>query len=263
MQLGFRIGLVLAYTLGPFGSSLSTARTKTTPAEEAVDISAGKDRLRIFTDGKKHYIALIPFDFNGPLFFYGDGQTFWAQRPYGGGRDGDSSFDRSFWEPRAQNRKESMFQFHDKKYSLFCSTRETPFTPLSEAENTAMLGSAKFLRPRWKHQSYWLAKDDKSRYYFVDRMREPEGNKAFRLFVGPKGSLKLLKMTNVVSDTHGDRFSTKSGELRLIGSNEGLWIVGKSKTNLQLVPIEDNHVLVYKDLGVYAGEKLGTPCDDL
>ena len=29
------------------------------------------------------------------------------------------------------------------------------------------------------------------------------------------------------------------------------------------VPVEDNHVLIYTDLGVYTGEPLGTPCDDL
>jgi hypothetical protein len=28
-------------------------------------------------------------------------------------------------------------------------------------------------------------------------------------------------------------------------------------------PIEDNRVFIYTDLGVYAGQRLGTPCDDL
>ena len=29
------------------------------------------------------------------------------------------------------------------------------------------------------------------------------------------------------------------------------------------LPREDNHVLIYQDLGVYEGQRLGTPCDDL
>jgi hypothetical protein len=30
---------------------------------------------------------------------------------------------------------------------------------------------------------------------------------------------------------------------------------------LRLLPLEDNVHLIYGDLGVYAGEPLGTPCD--
>jgi hypothetical protein len=29
------------------------------------------------------------------------------------------------------------------------------------------------------------------------------------------------------------------------------------------LPLDDNRVLIYTDLGVYAGQRLGTPCDDL
>ena len=71
-------------------------------------------------------------------------------------------------------------------------------------------------------------------------------------------------LTYVAFDTQGDIFSTKTGELRLVSSaTEGAWIQGKTRTKLTIVPIEDNHILVYTDLGVYSGEKLGTPCDDL
>jgi hypothetical protein len=258
--LGRCLGPCLGLVLGLAGAPALAA-----PApDESVDIGSVKDKLRIFTDGKKHYFALVPFDYSGPFFFYGDGETFWTQRSFGGGRSGDESFNRSFWDPRSANPGQSMFQYREKKYSLDCAGRETTFTPLPEAESAAMVASGKFMRPRWKRQSYWLARDDKARYYYVDRAREPEGNKNFRLFVGPKGNLKQQRMTNAVSDSRGDIFSTKSGELRLITSgSEGTWIQGKTKTTLTIVPIEENHVLVYGDLGVYTGEKLGTPCDDL
>jgi hypothetical protein len=29
------------------------------------------------------------------------------------------------------------------------------------------------------------------------------------------------------------------------------------------MPVEDNTVLIHKELGVYIGQPLGTPCDDL
>ena len=249
--------LAVAQSAGPGDARAATP-------DETVDISTVKDKLRVFTDGKRHYIALVPFEYSGPYFFYGDGKTFWAQRSFGGGRNGDEAFNRSFWEPRVQSPGQSMFQLQNKKYTLDCGGRETNFTPLPDDERAAMIAAAHFMRPRWKRQSYWLARDDKARYYYIDRAREPEGNKNFRLFVGPKGNLKLQRMTNVVSDTKGDIFSTKAGELRLVTSGtEATWIARRVRTPLTIVPIEDNHILVYTDLGVYTGDNLGTPCDDL
>ena len=72
--------------------------------EDTVDVSAYKQKLKVLTDGKGHYVTLLPFTISdGPdtgLLFYGDGKTFWAQRRIGGGRDGNESFDTVFWEPR-------------------------------------------------------------------------------------------------------------------------------------------------------------------
>ncbi len=230
-----------------------------------MDISAIKDKLKIFTDGKNHYVAIVPFDLSNNTFFYGNGKTFHVQRVFGGGRNGDTQFNRSFWDPRAKNGGESMFQFSDKKYTMYCSTRETSFQPVPAAEGTAMIAAAKFQQSLWKRQSYLLARDEKGRYYYVDRAREPEGNHDFHLYVGPKGNLKLQPMTNVVSDSKGDIFATKRGEMRFVSGDDksAVWLQGKARVKLVSVPIEDNHVMIYTDLGVYQGERLGTPCDDL
>jgi hypothetical protein len=29
------------------------------------------------------------------------------------------------------------------------------------------------------------------------------------------------------------------------------------------VPVDANRIMIYTDLGVYAGQRLGTPCDDM
>jgi hypothetical protein len=69
-------------------------------------------------------------------------------------------------------------------------------------------------------------------------------------------------MTNVVSDSAGDAFATKSGELKLVlGKKEASWVQANKAKNLILLPIEDNAQLIYSDLGVYSGQPLGTPCD--
>ena len=234
-------------------------------AADTVDITTVRDKLRVFTDGRKHYIVISPFDMSANTFFYGDGKTFHAQRTFGGGYSGDIAFNRAFWEPRAHGGSESMFWLVDKKYTLSCINRETKFEPVPTAEANAMISGAKFLHALWKRQSYALARDEKARYYYVDRAREPEGNTNFRLYVGPKGNLKLQPMTNVVSDSKGDIFATRNGQMRFVSGDDKstFWLQGKARTQLVSVPIEDNHALIYTDLGVYTGERLGTPCDDL
>lgn len=234
-------------------------------ADEPVDVSADKPKMVVVTDGKKRYVAIVPFaedSFKG--FFYGDGKVFYEQRVFGGGSSGHESFDKVFWDPRARAPYQASIDFKDKKYEMTCATRKTELVPLADAEAKAILDGAKFYKPLWKHQAYALARDNTGKYYYVDRAREPEGNKSFRLFVGPKGQMKQQKMTNVVSDSAGDIFATKTGELRLIlNQNESLWQAKGKQTKLISLPIDENHVMIYSELGVYTGERLGTPCDDL
>jgi hypothetical protein len=232
-------------------------------ASAPADISAVKDKLELLTDGKKHYVAVVPF---GPSehFYYGDGQQFFAQRVISSGSSGTESFDYTFWEPRVNAGYQASFGFRDGKYQMQCEERKTPLVAVPHDEAAALLARAAFFRPRWTHRAHALARDDRGTYYYVDRVREPEDSKTFRLFAGPKGATRELKMINVVSDSEGEVFATRTGELRLVlGKGEAAWIKGKKRTKLIPVPVEDNHVLIYTDLGVYAGQRLGTPCDDL
>jgi len=235
------------------------------PEEPTVDISAVKDSLQILSDGKGHYIAVDPWGDTYKHLYYGDGKRFHAQRVGGGGRQGNEAWDRIFWEPRVAARWQGGVGLRsDGKHSVQCGKRATELTPVEATEREKILTEAKFHGPLWKYSAYSLARDDKGTYYYVDRPREPENSKAFRLFAGPRGSMKPLKMTNVVSDSQGDIFTTKKGELRLVlGKKKSVWFSGKSEIELVSLPIEDNVVMIYTDLGVYAGQRLGTPCDDL
>src|ERR1700693_1943537 len=70
------------------------AKVGAKPDEPAVDVAAVKDKLEILSDGKKHYVALIPFDDGGGTHvYYGDGKTFHALRVIGSGASGRESFD--------------------------------------------------------------------------------------------------------------------------------------------------------------------------
>jgi hypothetical protein len=258
--------------MGLFAMSAPALAEKAAPEpDEPLDLAADKPKLKLVTDGKNHYVAVVPFgDMDAPLLYSGDGgKNFYQQRVFGGGSSGDGkkpddNFDKVYWDPRANAPYQASFGYREQKYEVLCQERKTRLEPVADADAAKLLGAAKFWKPRWKHQAYALARDNTGKYFFVDRAREPEGNKSFRLFAGNKGSLKQQKMTNVVSDSEGDIFATKTGSLRLIlNKGESLWEASGKKQKLVLLAIEDNHVLIYTDLGVYTGLPLGTPCDDL
>jgi hypothetical protein len=261
--------LVVTTMVSVLASAAPTETTKIAPVPNGddgapLDLGPAKDKLLVLSDGKKHFVAVVPFGDTFEHLYYGDGKTFWAQRVVGGGSSGTESLDRVFWEPRVDAPWKASFDLKDGKYTVQCDDRKIELRPVPEAERAGLLGEARFFEPRWKHQAYALARDSQGKYYYVDKVRKPEQSRSFRLFVGMKGSLKPQKMINVVSDSEGDIFATKSGSLRLIlDKHETTWIAGKKKTALINLPIEDNHVLIYTDLGAYTGQRLGTPCDDL
>jgi hypothetical protein len=274
-RLRFGLGMLLAALVGaaallaPAGARSKPAAKApaqpAAPAAPAVDVAAVKEKLKILHDGKKHYVALIPFDDGGwAHVYYGDGKDFHALRVIGSGANGRESFDLTFWEPRVKARYQASLEFRNGKYEVQCDTRKTELQPLPDAEGAAMIAGAAFHAPMWRYRAFALARDDHGTYYYVDRQREPEDSLNFRLYSGPRGALKPLKMVNVVADSEGQIFSTKAGDLRLVlDRKEAAWVKGKSRTTLVPLPIEDNAQLIYTDLGAYTGQRLGTPCDDL
>jgi hypothetical protein len=253
-----------------------TAASASAPAREApapADVSEVKDKLTVWSDGKKHYLALqLTTDTDKPVFWSADGKDFYQLRIFGGGSEGGDDdlkrLDRVYWEPRVDAPYKASFDYKkdDKgaELSIQCSERKTRLTRLPAAEAKAIVDDARFWKARWNHRAYALARDNTGRYYYVDNVREPEHAKSFRLWAGVKGAMKPLKMINVVSDSEGDIFTTRSGSLRLVlDKHETMWMQNEKKTKLIFLPPEDNHILIYTDLGVYTGEPLGTPCDDL
>ncbi len=87
----------------------------------------------------------------------------------------------------------------------------------------------------------------------------------FRIWRGLHGKMKRLKMKNVALDSEGSVFSTARGDLRLVLSEPGVatWAAGHRHTRLKVLPIRRNLSVIFSELGVYFGQQLGTPCDDL
>jgi hypothetical protein len=236
------------------------------------DVGEAKARLAAVTDGKGHFLVYDktkPID--GDNVFYGDKAALHRMRVVGGGSHGTESFDMSFWDPRHKggNAARPSFSMRDegKVFEVACGARVTPLQPVAEAELKALIDNVKFLGPIFTRQPDVLLRDDAGVYYFVDRVRSDnsEDRRDYRVFVGPRGKMKQLPLKDIVDDSEGKIFATKSGNLRLInGPSPGnRWVSGKVTKKLTEVPVVENLPIIYVELGVYAGLRLGTPCDDL
>ena len=259
--------LILGFSV----SHASAADRKPEPGE--LDTSAFRDSLAVFTDGAGHYMTMVTFETMtegvefGEHVYYGDGARLYAQKI--GGASSDSKqrkIHRSFWEPRGGG----SFAGQGVKYVLECHDRATAFAPLKDDARKAFLEKARFFPRLWKRRAYTLARDDEGTYYYVDRALQPRESFDFNLYRGTRGAMKPMPLVNIVSDSEGDIFAGKRGRLRLVLTNSSgrrqrawEWIAGKARKPLVDVPVDRNAMLIYRDLGVYDGKRLGTPCDDL
>lgn len=256
-----------ALGVGLCAISIASAEVPT----QAVDVSAYRDKLTVLSDGKGHFIAVTPIGSDERAVFYGDGKVFYQQRLVGMSRNGDK-WDHVFIDPRlpvgGRDEGTGYLIFDGKQHRVECDKRVTNLNPVADAEAKTLLSSAQFQRSPRKFSPYALARDDRGTYYYVDRGNHPEDKQRFRVFAGQKGNLKQLQMKSIASDPSGDVFSTKTGTLRLVLNKEPQelkWIFGKKTAGLVRVPLDFNTMIasIYNEFGVYTGERLGTPCDDL
>lgn len=228
----------------------------------------------VCTDGKGHYVVVTPEEERGgDQLYYGDGKTFFQvpSLPFTSGM--------SFLEPRFFNKSSNPnFRGQDwrvvseveldrkaKTCAVRCGEKNIALTVVEAGQGAELLRKAAYSPNPQQFAPYALLRDTKGNYYFVDRGVRATDQKNYRVFIGPRGGLKQQKMTNVISDSEGEIFSTKKGDLRLLldKAKASVWIENAKKSlELRQVPVEENMPLIFNDLGVYEGIRLGTPCDD-
>jgi len=148
--------------------------------------------------------------------------------------------------------------------SVTCGARAVELKLLDDKAKAAAISGAKFVPSPNDREPYALARDRKGTYYYVDRGNTAETAKDFHLYRGQRGRLKPLSMRDVVSDSEGEIFASETGKLRLIvGKEEAQWIATTAPQKLTRLPLAENYGLIYNELGVYLGDRLGVPCDDL
>jgi hypothetical protein len=187
----------------------------------------------------------------------------------GSSSDGEGRWDYSTWAPRVPDGPHlgSLEHKKDGSYQKTCRGKDDlGLTELSGEKAKAVLDKSAFVTMGIIHVPHLLARDDSGVYYYVDRIAKVYGGKGYRVFVGKKGAMKQMPLTDVASDSAGDVFSTKSGDLRLVRNTDSnketmTWVKGEKRTELVFLDTDVNSVVIFKDLGIYTF--LGTLCDNI
>ncbi len=262
----FATVLFLSATTGAFADP-KTVKSPDDP--KPIDADAVLDKLIALRDDQGGiYILPKPGSFENndaasKWVFYGDAKVVYQQRlasSFASPRDAHHGW--YVWAPRT-DWADTWFGIENRKPTLRCSEQRQPLIKLSPDETRSLLKDVKFYPPLWKREAKFLARDDDGTYYYVDELQKEYGGRGYRVFVGQKGSMKQLVMTNVVSDSAGEIYATKNGRLKIIADSGPIafWVNRKKKHPLTVLPVRENLYLIYRDLGIYG--RLGTICDDL
>jgi hypothetical protein len=236
---------------------------------EVPDVKANAAKLEVWKDDLNQFYVVpqydaFKFEDAGLWVFFGDAKNLYQQRIIGAGVQ-NSAYSWTVWSPRVASGATATIQSSDKGMTVTCGRKDVrTMTQLKADEAKAFFAKATFGRPLWHRQPRFIARDDDGVYYFVDMLDDEAGSNGFRMFVGMKGTMKELTMTNVIEDSAGQIYASKSGNLKIVVSEKtdtAFWVKGGKKTELTVLAPLENRYLIYRGLGIYG--QLGVVCDDL
>ena len=214
-----------------------------------------RDQMRLFDDGKHHVLAYLRGDTpDHARWAYGTTTELTLLRV----AHKTVTPPRNIWhfdDPRYFARTTDLV-LDDGTATVTCGTRPTTF----RASGAKLTAKAALEPARWREPAY-LARDATAVYYYVDRPQNAGTDP--RLYIGKRGSLLEQKLTDVASDSAGLLLVTKRGSFRYNRGPDTFEWIGTDHKAMPLTAVHPDYDLIYNELGVYAGHRMGTPCDDL
>lgn len=249
--------------------ALSTS-AQAEPKPKPVDIKPFRDRLIVLQDPEGGVYLVAPGD--EPRMFYGVGgknKNVYEQIIFGRYSDGSTgAWDLSVWAPRVPNiQPGTLTRKADGTYEKSCGHKHRmTLTEVTGDKAKSIIDGSSFYTSAITRRPYLLARDDSAVYYYIDVLRQEYGGKGFRVFIGKKGAMKQRPLTDVASDTAGDVFATKTGDLRIVrnvseGKHDVQWVKGNKRATLVVLDTDANSALIYSDLGIYGF--IGSICENL
>jgi hypothetical protein len=244
------------------------------PEPKVIDSKPFRDKLVVLRD---EHGGIYAVDRESEKAWYGTGKSLYEQVVQGSSSDGsDGSWELDIWVPRVSGFRPGTIRHNaDGSFMRYCSPDATPGTelkltlvPADQAKH--LLERSQLMTMALVRQAHLLARDETGVYYYVDEFRRQYGEGGYRVFVGKKGAMRQLPLTDIATDTAGEIFATKSGDIRLVFNRDDqsgdskpmiAWVQGEKRTALVMLDLQANLPVIYRGLGVYPF--VGTICDDL
>ncbi|MBA3395262.1 MAG: hypothetical protein H0T89_21620 [Deltaproteobacteria bacterium] len=231
------------------------------PKPEPIDIKPFKDKLTVLKDASGAFYV-VTFDHGGvPYIFYGTAKLLYEQPLEGSRSRNGTAWSVSIWAPRLPFPFQGTVEYaKDGTFRTTCTSKlEQGLTVVTGEKATEILDKGKFMTTAVTRRPLLLARDDRGIYYYVDVLSKQYGGNGHRVFIGKKGAMKQIPISDVATDSGGDVFSTKTGDLRLVRNLDQdvrakvttTWIKGEKRTELITLDPYMNQPLIYRDLGVY------------
>jgi hypothetical protein len=250
---------------------LSSTSVHAEPKPKAVDIKPIRDELIVLGDADGGTYVVQPGKDGRAWYSIGKGKPFYEQIIFGRYSDGSTgAWDLSVWAPRVPKLQPGSLQRKaDGTFVRNCGEdNSVGLSELATDKAKGVLDKGPFMSSAIIRRPYMLARDDAAVYYYVDAIRNEYGGNGYRVFIGKKGAMKQKPLTDIASDTAGDVFATKSGDIRIVrdtvdnsAKSNIAWVKGGKKSALVSLDTDANSVLIYKDLGIYSF--IGSICENL
>jgi hypothetical protein len=237
------------------------------PKPLVLDLKDIKDKLIVARDAAGGTYVVLRGEGLETRAWYGTGKALYEQVVIGGSSNGDT-WELSIWAPRVpQLRPGTIAKRPDGSYFKSCDELDDAVLTLVTGDKAkAVVDKSSFMSSAMVRRPHLLARDESGVYYYVDKLSRTHGGNGFRVFVGRKGALKQLALTDIATDSAGQVFSTKTGDLRLVKTQQDAksvtaWVKGAKRTELIPLDLDVNSRVIFKELGVY--KFTGTICDNI
>jgi hypothetical protein len=233
------------------------------PKPRPVDIKPFRDKLIVLADAAGGTYVVKPGE--DAQVFYGTGKTLYAQVVVGRSANEDG-WSVDVWAPRTAGYQPGSIirRPGNGAFEKFCGgDTKTGLSLVTGDKARAILDKSQFVTTALMRTPHAFLRDDAGVYYYVDQLRKDYGGKGCRVFVGKKGAMKALPLTDVAIDSGGEVFATKTGDLRLVigeDTKTAVWVKGGKTTKLTVLDMDRDEPIIFKELGIYSF--IGTICDD-
>jgi hypothetical protein len=236
------------------------------PKPKTIDAKPFRDKLLVFEDTQGGTYLVLPGS-DSRVWFAKNGKTAYEQIVVTRSSDeGAGTWSYGVWAPRISGLSPASIQREPEgTFNRFCGDdNKIALKAVAADRAKQVVDKLTFMTSAIVHRAHLFARDDAAVYYYVDMVAKTYGGAGYRVFVGKKGAMKQLPLTDVAVDSAGEVYSTKNGDIRIVtdnGKSSATWIKGEKRKELSVLDLDVNSHIIYSELGVY--EFLGTVCDEL